>query len=106
MCKTTAACLYIALMAGPGVFAHAQPASTVDAGIYQSKLIVRPTAEPIGKPIARCSHRDSGPRALLPCRPRQADEIHIHVGSDFTRQQVECVLSSNCGATERGRVSG
>ena len=97
MNKTTAACLYIALLAWPGVFAHALPASSLDARSYQSK--------PAVEPIIRCSHRDSGPRVLLPCGARQVDET-IHLGSDFTRQQLECALSGNCGAAERGRVSG
>jgi hypothetical protein len=97
MNRMTATAIYMALTAWPGLFAHAQPASTLDAKPYQTHRA--------GEPVIRCTHHDAGSRALQPCRVRQADEA-MHLGSDVTRQEFECVLSAVCGVMERGRVNG
>ena len=42
---------------------------------------------------------------LQPCKVRQVHDS-IYLGSDVSRQEFECVLSGNCGAGARSRVSG
>ncbi len=97
MKRMTAIAIYIVLAAAPGMFAHAQAAATPD---------VRPQhSQREDDPVIRCTHQDGGARALQPCRVRKADES-IRVGSNVTRQEIECVLSGVCGADNRSRVNG
>ena len=42
---------------------------------------------------------------LQPCKVQGGHDA-IHMGSDASRQEFECVLSGNCGAGARSRVSG
>jgi len=42
---------------------------------------------------------------LQPCKVQGGHDA-IHMGSDVSRQEFECVLSGNCGAGARSRVSG
>ncbi len=97
MNRMTAIAIYIALTAAPGMFAHAQPASTPDATPQQSQRA--------GEHVIRCTHHDGGTRALQPCRVRQTNDA-LRLGSNVTRQELECVLSGVCGTADRARVSG
>jgi hypothetical protein len=97
MNRMTASAIYVALTASPGLFAHAQPVSMPDAKSHQMQRAV--------EPLMRCTHRDVGSRALQPCSVRQADEA-VHLGSDITRQDFDCVLSGVCGMADRARVNG
>ena len=42
---------------------------------------------------------------LQPCKVQGGHDA-IHMGSDVSRQEFECVLSGSCGAGARSRVSG
>jgi hypothetical protein len=97
MNRLTATAVNVVLIAWPGMFAQAQPALTLDVKPYQTQRAA--------EPVTRCTHNDSGSRALQPCRVRQADEA-MRLGSDVTRQEIDCVLSGACGVAERGRVNG
>ncbi len=97
MNRMTAIAIVMALTVWPGLFAHAQPASTLDARPHQMHRA--------GKPVIHCAHNDAGPRAPQPCKVRQAGEA-VRLGSDVTRQQFDCILSGVCGGGERGRVNG
>lgn len=97
MNRMTAIAIYIALTASPGMFAHAQPASTPDAKPFQTQRA--------GEPVIRCTNHDAGSRALQPCKAGRPDEA-TRLGSDVTRQEFECVLSGVCGVTDRARVNG
>lgn len=95
MIRMTAIAIYLALAAWPGMSAHAQPASTTDAKPQQTQRA--------GEVVIRCAHQEGAVRGLQPCRVRQADEA-MHLGSDVTRQEFECVMSGLCSVTDRGRV--
>jgi hypothetical protein len=97
MNQKTVAAILVALIAWPGMFAHAQPASTLAVKPFQT--------QGAAEPAVRCTNNDAGSRALLPCRARQPGET-THLGADVTRQEIECVLSGACGAAERARVNG
>ena len=97
MNRMTAIAVYIALTAWTGTIAHAQPASTPDAGANQTQRAA--------ESAIRCAHHDAGARAVWPCGIRKADEA-MRLGSDVTRQEFECVLSGKCGGVDRGRVTG
>ena len=97
MNKMTAIAVYIALTASPGMFAHAQPASTQDIKPHQTQRAA--------EPVIRCTHQDDGARALQPCGVRQTNEA-LRLGANVTRQEFECVLSGVCGSAERARVNG
>ena len=97
MNRMTAIAIYIALTAYPGMFAHAQAISALGAKPYQTQSA--------GESVIRCTHNDRGSHAPQPCSARQAEEA-TRLGSDVTRQEIECVLSGVCGMTERGRVNG
>ena len=96
MNRITAIVIYLALTASPGMLAHAQPASTQDAQPQQT----RRNAEP----LMRCTHHDAGSRTLQPCGVRQGNEV-MHLGSDVTRQEIDCVLSGVCGMADRARAN-
>ena len=96
MNRMTAIAIYIALTAAPGMFAHAQPASTPDAKPQQSQRA--------GEPVIRCTYQDGGTRALQPCRTFQNNDA-LRVGSNVTRQELECVLSGVCGTADRPRIN-
>jgi hypothetical protein len=55
--------------------------------------------------MIRCTQQDNAAASQQPCKVRQVHDA-IHLGSDVSRQEFECVLSGNCGATERSRISG
>ncbi len=98
MNRMTAIALYIALTAAPAMLAHAQPASFPDARSQQFQRI--------GEPVIRCTElADGGVRGLQPCGARQADEA-MRIGSNVSRQELECRLSGNCGVDDRARVNG
>ncbi len=97
MNRMTTIAIYIALTAAPGMLAHAQPASTSDAKSQQTQRA--------GDPVIHCTHSESGTRGLQPCRVRQADEA-LRIGSNVTRQDLECVLSGKCDAEDRARING
>jgi hypothetical protein len=97
MNRMTAIAVYVALTACPGMFAHAQATSTLYAKPDQTQRA--------GESVIRCAHNDRGSHALQPCSARQSEEA-TRLGSDVTRQEIECVLSGVCGVAERGRVNG
>jgi hypothetical protein len=97
MNRVTAIAIYMALTASPGMFAHAQPAATPDVKSH-------PT-QPAGESVIRCTHQDGGARAVQPCSVRKVYEA-IRLGSNVTRQEIECRLSGNCGVDDRARVNG
>ena len=76
MNKMTAIAIYIALTASPGMFAHAQPASTQDIKPHQTQRAA--------EPVIRCTHNDAGSHALQPCRVHQSDE-GLRLGSSVTQ---------------------
>lgn len=93
--KTTAA-LLVALIAWPGLFAHAQPASTQGVKPYQT--------QPAAEPVVRCTVNDAGLHVLPPCGARQAGEA-MRLGADVSRQEIDCVLSGVCAVAERARIN-
>jgi hypothetical protein len=97
MNKITATTLFMALLAWPGLFAHAQPASTLEAKPHQTHRAA--------EPIICCTHLDAGTGAQQPCKAQRANEA-MRLGSDVTREEFECVLSGVCGVAERARVNG
>ena len=95
MNRMTATAILLALTAWPGLFAYAQLASALDAKPEQT--------HGIGAPVMRCAHHDAGSRALQSCG---ATGEAMRIGSNVTRQELDCVLSGVCGATERVRLNG
>ena len=97
MKRITAIAVYMALIAAPGMSAYGQPVSAPEAKSQQTQG----TAEP----VIRCTHREGDSRGLQPCRGRQSDE-KLRIGSNVSRQELECRLSGNCGVDDRARVTG
>ena len=97
MNRMTATAIVMAFTVWPGLFAHAQPASTLDAGPHPIHRA--------GGGVIHCAHHDAGPRTPQPCNGRQTGEA-LRLGSDVSRQQFDCILSGVCGGGERGRVNG
>ena len=50
-------------------------------------------------------HGAASSTPLQPCKVQRGRDA-IHMGSDVSRQEFECLLSGNCGGTERSRISG
>ena len=97
MNRITAIAVYLALTVAPGMSAYGQPVSASEAKSQQTQG----TAEP----VIRCTHREGDTRGVQPCRGRQADEA-LRIGSNVSRQELECRLSGNCGVDDRARVNG
>lgn len=97
MNRITAIAVVMALTTAPGMSAYGQPTSASEANSRQTQG----TAEP----VIRCTHREGDTRGLQPCRGRQADE-KLRIGSNVSRQELECRLSGNCGVDDRARLNG
>ena len=88
--------LYMTLAAAPALPAHAQPAANPQGQPQQ----IQRANEPVS-----CTSLDNGSPALQPCQVRPAAKA-THLGQDITRQEIECLLSGECGVVVGGRVSG
>jgi hypothetical protein len=97
MNRITAIALYVMLTAAPGMSAYAQSAAMPDAK--------SPQMQRASDRLIHCTHHADGPQAQQPCNARRADEA-TRIGSDVTRQELECVLSGVCSVGERGRDRG
>ena len=97
MNRITAIAVYMALTAAPGMSAYGQPTSASEVNSRQTQG----TAEP----VIRCTHREGDTRGLQPCRGRRADGA-LRIGSNVSRQELECRLSGNCGVDDRARLNG
>ena len=95
MNRTTTLMLCLALTGLPGMLAQAAATPAAKANPNQGAQ----------EQMIRCTQQEGAATPLQPCKVRRAHDA-IHFGSDFSRQEFECVLSGNCGATERSRISG
>jgi hypothetical protein len=97
MNRIAAIALYTALTAAPGMSAYGQPASAPEAKSQQTQRAA--------EQVIHCSNREGDGRDVQPCRARQADEV-LRIGTNVSRQEIECRLSGNCGVDDRARVNG
>ena len=94
MNKSTGACMLVALLGWPGLFAQAQTTAAVDAAAARMQSAAQS--------VIHCSSQDSAALALRPCGPDRGEKV-IKLGSDASRQQLQCVLSGECAAAQ-GRI--
>ncbi len=95
MHKSTGIYIMVALLGCPGLIAQAQPAEAVGGATERS--------QPAAQRVIHCSNQDAGSLALRPCG-EDRNQKSIRVGSDSSRQQLDCLLSGICGAAEPGRI--
>jgi hypothetical protein len=86
--------IYMTLAAAPALSAHAQPAANLQGQPQQIQRAV--------EPAVHCA--DNGSHALQPCQVRPGAKA-THLGQDVTRQEIECLLSGECGVVG-SRVNG
>ncbi len=95
MNRLTVPCIFVLLLAGTGVIAHAQPAANLDA---------QPShAHPIAEPVIYCTQQTAATALPQACEVRQPDAV-THPASIVTRREIECVLSGKCEVAERSRI--
>lgn len=94
MNKLTTVALYVVLTACSGTAAQAQQAAANDVKAAPMQRQV--------EPAVHCTANNSGVGATQPCGTRAGETLRL--GSDATRQELECVMSGVCGVADRGRV--
>ena len=90
MNRVIATALYMVLIAMPGAFAQATPVAGQAANASQAPGAAEPDAGSIA-PHSRATRHSGAP---------------IHLGSNVTRQEMECLLSGVCAEGEKARVGG
>ncbi len=95
MNKSTGVCMLVALLGWPGLFAQAQTSAAADAATAR--------LQPAAQRVIHCSNQNAGSLALRPCGEDRGQKA-IRLGSDSSRQQLDCLLSGLCGAAEQGRI--